>query len=307
MQKYNLFLILLGSALCTFSTQAMLFSRIKSIKEQLFTKKSLQAIQTSKEYARDYSDWQINEWNAEKGLIKLALKKAHNNSEAIQNIVDYPYPSGRYVGQTPLCRAATMNDFEFTNFLLQNGANINADVRGIYGNDPQTTVTQALYFANTYEMVHHFHSNGADIKNHVPLISANILHTVATGYVTHDDRIFDYALAQGIDPNECDPLSNNNLWHSLMCSRYRRSEQSLLNFAAKLHALAINPYHKNVSGESAIDIIEESIKSNIGSINTPHPFKLKGENAKKAEDIIKFERLYDNMKTIRTIHFREIE
>jgi hypothetical protein len=316
MKKFSITLLSIGLLVPSFSTYTMfksLINRVKQFSSQKTTK-TLQKIvlapdiQTPNKYYRYdiyHTPWGVEEWLSQKNTIELAIKNTDNDFEVIKNIVNCPATNGRHKGQTPLCRAAEMNDLKFVAFLLQNGAQINNDVRGIYGNDPDKFSTKALSFVRTYEMLELFCDNGADLHNCHVIGGGNILHMMANSYHPHDIRMFDYAISQGINVDAYN-AGKGNLWHSLMAGIYRHSEEDLLNWAAKLNDQMINPYHKDADNKSAIDMIEESIKSAIEYLNSDNPFKLRGENEEKCKQIAKFKKLRDHMRINTTTKFTEI-
>jgi len=140
-----------------------------------------------------HSSYRLREWDKKKQNIELSLAQANNNQELIKEITNKP-ELGK-TGYTPLCRAIEMNDFAFTQFLLDHEAKVNGIIRGVHSSKP-------IHFAQTLEMVQLLERNGADIFVYNEGMgytrSMNLLHAALhPGSGQRDDRLVAYLHSLG--------------------------------------------------------------------------------------------------------------
>jgi hypothetical protein len=170
----------------------------------------------------------------------------------------------RQRGYTPLCYAVQENDVDFVKYLLHKGANPDGLIKDVHS-------SRSIFFAQSLEMVQFLQEHGANIhaynEGHGWGSGMNFLHT-AIHCTTEDDRLFDYALAQGLRPESLD-TRGGNLWHSLIfCSACYCPEERLFDRAKKLHKLGISPYHRDYKGDSAIGLLKKEVASETEYLNS---------------------------------------
>lgn len=147
------------------------------------------------DYKYLHSDYRLKEWEKKKKNIMESISQTNNNADAIKIIVNKT--EYKTWGYTPLCSAVEMNDFQFSQFLIDNGAEINETIRGVHSSKP-------IFFARTLEMVQLLQKNKVNFLQGYNQGTGftrgmNFLHQILHmgTYSKCDDRLVIYLLSLG--------------------------------------------------------------------------------------------------------------